>query len=64
MAGFIPDRSDQRMKVRQTKENEEEDLVPLPPMGAAEASGQIQPGHVLVRANGVDVRYMQLNAVR
>ncbi|KAH9132457.1 hypothetical protein LEN26_007414 [Aphanomyces euteiches] len=49
VAGFIPDRS----------ASEE----PLPEMGQAEASGQIRPGQLLLRANGIDVSSMSFNEV-
>ncbi|KAF0692614.1 Aste57867_16317 [Aphanomyces stellatus] len=45
VAGFIPDRSTSG--------------DPLPPMGQAEASGQIRPGHILLRANGIDLRTIE-----
>ncbi|ETW07582.1 hypothetical protein H310_02064 [Aphanomyces invadans] len=50
VAGFIPDRT--------AMCNE-----PLPAVGQGEASGQIRPGHLLLRANGIDVRTMEFSAV-
>ncbi|ETV86296.1 hypothetical protein, variant 3 [Aphanomyces astaci] len=56
VAGFIPDRSGGH--------DEAEASSSLPAMGQGEASGQIRPGQLLLRANGIDVRAMAFPVVR